>query len=71
MRALRIILMVLAFVAFQAHGKDGRNLAVKESGGEGKRFALVIGNGNYQHTATLPKLGNPQISEKGPGSKYF
>jgi formylglycine-generating enzyme required for sulfatase activity len=60
MKQLKIILLALAFVTLQAHAKDdGRNLTVTKTASGGKRVALVIGNGNYQHSDSLPKLANP------------
>ena len=39
---------------------DDRSLAVVEKSRDGrKRVALVIGNGNYRYTDSLPKLANP------------
>lgn len=41
-------------------GKDGsRTLKVAAANGNGRRVALVIGNGNYQFPDSLPKLTNP------------
>lgn len=57
MRALRIILLALAFIAFQAHAAQ-RNLSVKESGSAANRFALVIGNDDYKHVEPLEKAVN-------------
>ena len=59
MKVLRIILLALAFIALQVHAKDDRGLAVTSHASAGKRVALVIGNGNYQHTEILKKLPNP------------
>jgi formylglycine-generating enzyme required for sulfatase activity len=56
---LKIILLALVFIAFQAQAKEDRNLAVTSGTSAGKRIALVIGNGNYQHTEILKKLPNP------------
>lgn len=43
-----------------AAAKDNRALKPGASShATGKRIALVIGNGNYQHTERLPKLANP------------
>jgi len=58
MRALRIILLMLAFIALQAHASDGRNLGVKESASAANRFALVIGNNDYKHVEPLEKAVN-------------
>ena len=41
-----------------APAASNRTLAVTATG-QGRRIALVIGNGDYQHTDNLPKLGNP------------
>lgn len=52
MKALRIILLALVFLAFQAHAKDDRNLVVNRINnvaGE-QRIALVIGNGAYANS---------------------
>lgn len=39
---------------------DDRGLtAVSKSTGDGRRVALVIGNGAYRHTDTMPRLANP------------
>jgi len=52
MRALRIILLALAFNSLNVHAaNDGRNLAV--TAGSAKRVALVIGNDRYQHVDPL------------------
>ena len=57
MKALRIILLALVFIAFQAHAKDDRNLAVNQVNNavSEQRIALVIGNGAY----TSSPLKNP------------
>jgi formylglycine-generating enzyme required for sulfatase activity len=52
-------LLALVFISFQAHAKGGRGLAVTSHDSASKRIALVIGNGNYQHSDNLPKLANP------------
>ena len=58
MKHLKILIIMLCslLLAASANAEDGRNLVAGKSAS--KRFALVIGNGHYQHTATLPKLGN-------------
>jgi len=56
---LKLIMLALIFFTFQAHAKNDRGLAVTSGGSAGKRIALVIGNGNYQHSDSLPKLANP------------
>jgi formylglycine-generating enzyme required for sulfatase activity len=48
--------LLLAKTAF---ANDDRNLVVNANSNTGKRIALVIGNGDYQHTDSLPKLSNP------------
>jgi uncharacterized caspase-like protein len=66
-RALKYILLALAFIVLPAHGKDDRNLvgnqvntAVSE-----KRIALVIGNGAY----TNSPLKNPVNDAKDIAAK--
>ncbi|MDD4927874.1 MAG: SUMF1/EgtB/PvdO family nonheme iron enzyme [Gallionella sp.] len=57
MKELRIILMALVFVSYQAGAADNRNLAVSRTSNVAseQRIALVIGNGAYK---TAP-LRNP------------
>jgi formylglycine-generating enzyme required for sulfatase activity len=57
MNILKVALIMLAFVAFQVHASDGRNLSVS-SNGASNRFALVIGNDTYQHVDPLEKAAN-------------
>lgn len=53
MKALKVILLALAFIAFQAHAAQ-RNLAVTKSGAQAqKRVALVIGNAAYKGASPL------------------
>ncbi|MDD5300184.1 MAG: SUMF1/EgtB/PvdO family nonheme iron enzyme [Gallionella sp.] len=67
MKALRIILLALAFIAFQAHADDERNLAVKQVNNavSEQRIALVIGNGAY----TSSPLKNPVNDAKDMAKK--
>jgi len=64
-RAVKIILLMLAFIALQAHASDGRNLGVKESVSAANRFALVIGNGAYANSP----LKNPVNDAKDMAKK--
>ena len=56
-QTLSLMLLLVLGVVGLAHAAEDRNLSVKASGG--KRIALVIGNGKYQHADILPKLDNP------------
>ena len=49
-----MLLMAAALIAIPVHAQDLRSLS-----GGGKRIALVIGNGNYQYSESLPRLDNP------------
>jgi len=64
---LKIILMALALIAFQAHAKDDRNLAVTQTNNAAsdKRIALVIGNSSY----TNSPLKNPVNDAKDMANK--
>ncbi len=58
----RSIALMGIFVCLSPFSVAGENRALtpsKASQSGGKRVALVIGNGNYQHTDRLPKLANP------------
>ena len=67
MKALRIILLALVFIALQANAKDDRNLAVKQVNNavSEQRIALVIGNGAY----TSSPLKNPVNDAKDVAKK--
>jgi hypothetical protein len=45
--------------AEKAASTDDRGVAVVEKSSVGKRVALVIGNGSYRYTDSMPKLTNP------------
>ncbi|MCX7149936.1 MAG: caspase family protein, partial [Rhodocyclales bacterium] len=49
--------LLLAFPALPQTGQ--RALAVQPAKTDGRRIALVIGNGDYQYPDNLPKLANP------------
>ncbi|MDD5300178.1 MAG: SUMF1/EgtB/PvdO family nonheme iron enzyme [Gallionella sp.] len=67
MKALKIILLALAFIAYQAHADEERNLAVKQVNNavSEQRIALVIGNGAY----TSSPLKNPVNDAKDMAKK--
>lgn len=55
-------IIFLNFLLPQVNAVATDNRALKPSTAihaTGKRIALIIGNGNYQHTDRLPKLANP------------
>jgi uncharacterized caspase-like protein len=55
-----LLVATLAQAAQQSAKKKPKpNLTTTQSTIGGKRIALVIGNGNYQHADSLPKLANP------------
>jgi hypothetical protein len=64
---LRIILMALALISFQAHAKNDRNLEVNQMNNlvSEKSIALVIGNSAYSESP----LKNPLNDAKDVAAK--
>lgn len=55
-----IIAALFFLLPHLASAKENRALSLSPSShATGKRIALIIGNGNYQHADRLPKLANP------------
>jgi formylglycine-generating enzyme required for sulfatase activity len=67
MRALRYIMLALAFITLPAHARDDRNLSVNQvnTAVSEKRIALVIGNSTY----TNSPLKNPVNDAKDMANK--
>ncbi|MEI7841904.1 MAG: caspase family protein [Gallionellaceae bacterium] len=57
----RVLFTSFFLCSFLSHAADNRALKAMQNDrvSSGKRVALVIGNGNYQHSDSLPKLANP------------
>lgn len=67
---LRLLIIFLVFLLLpvicaaapkkkNSPGNDRGLTAVSKTTGDGRRVALVIGNGAYRHTNSMPKLANP------------